>query len=256
MDCQRNISARNAILGSIREHLAVSAPHDAVHAEGAHEGVGGEFNAATLDGRVPQPNGTPLSLVKIFSENLKAVGGRCEVAANEAEIVAALTRIIRDLQGTVLRARRIAVSDASGLDRILGQISVEVDEISTSPPAAELFDYDIGVSTAQAAIAETGTLVLESESERHRLVSLVPPIHIAILDAADICQTLGEALAAVKRGNELSPTITLITGPSRTADIELTLAIGVHGPQELYVIVNEGPEVRSQKSEVRGQTEV
>jgi L-lactate utilization protein LutC len=255
MDRERNISARNAILGSIRDHLAASAPHDAVHAEGAHEGVGGEFKAATLAGKVPQPNGTALSLVEIFSENLKAVGGHCEVAGNEPEIVAALTRIIADLQKTLLRARRIAISDAPVLDRIIGQIGVEVDEISTSPTAAELFDYDIGVSTAQAAIAETGTLVLESESERHRLVSLVPPVHIAILDAADICQTLGEALAAVGRGSELSPTITLITGPSRTADIELTLAIGVHGPQELYVIVNEGrkPEVRSQRSEVRGQ---
>src|SRR2546421_326040 len=76
MDHERNISARDAILGSIREHLAASAPHDAVHAEGVHEAGGGEFKAATLDGKVPQPNGSALSLVEIFSENLKAVGGR------------------------------------------------------------------------------------------------------------------------------------------------------------------------------------
>jgi L-lactate dehydrogenase complex protein LldG len=240
MNRERNISARDAILGSIREHLAASAPHDAVHAEGSHKAEAVEFRTAKLDGKVPQPNGTTLSLVEIFSENLKAVGGRCEVAGNEHEIVAALTRIISDLQKTRLRARRIAISDASVLKRILGGIEVGVDEITTSPSAAELFDYDVGISTAQAAIAETGTLVLESESERHRLVSLVPPVHVAIVDAGDICQTLGEALAAVGRGSELSPTITLITGPSRTADIELTLAIGVHGPQELYVIVNEG----------------
>ncbi len=254
MDRERNIFARDAILGSIRDHLAASAPHDAVHAEGAHNAGSAEFIAAELDGKVLQPNGSALSLVEIFSDNLKAVGGRCEVAGSEHEIVAALTRIISDLQKKLLRARHIAISDASVLDRILGQIGVEVDKISTSPTAAELFDYDIGVSTAQAAIAETGTLVLESESERHRLVSLVPPVHIAIVDTADICQTLGEALAAVGRGSELSPTITLITGPSRTADIELTLAIGVHGPQELYVIVNEGPEIRGQRSEVRDQT--
>jgi L-lactate dehydrogenase complex protein LldG len=79
------------------------------------------------------------------------------------------------------------------------------------------------------------------------LVSLVPPVHIAIVDAASIGQTLGEALAAVHRNGfaEMSPTITFITGPSRTADIELTLAIGVHGPQELYVIINEGPALTS-----------
>ena len=250
MERERNISARDAILGSIREHLAASAPHDAVHAEGAHKAGGVKSKATELDVKVPQPNGPALSLVNVFRENLNAVGGRCEVARNEQEVVAVLTRIISDLQKTLLRARRIALSDAPMLDRILGQVGAKVDEIATSPGAAELFDYDVGISTAQAAIAETGTLVLESESERHRLVSLVPPVHIAIVDAADICLTLGEALAAVGRGSALSPTITLITGPSRTADIELTLAIGVHGPQELYVIVNEGPEIRGQRSEV------
>jgi L-lactate dehydrogenase complex protein LldG len=253
MERERNISARDAILGSIRGHLAASAPHDAVHAEGAHESGGVEFKTAELDVEVPQPNGGPVSLVEVFSENLKAVGGHAVVAHNEDEIVALLTRIISDLQETPLRARRIALSDAPSIDRLIRQIEVDVDEVAISPGTQELFDYDVGVSTAQAAIAETGTLVLESESERHRLVSLVPPVHIAIIDAADICLTLRESLAAMGRGSELSPTVTLITGPSRTADIELTLAIGVHGPQELYVIVNEGPEIRGQRSEIRGQ---
>jgi len=104
-----------------------------------------------------------------------------------------------------------------------------------------MFEIDVGVTTAQAAIAETGTLVLDSSRERNRLVSLVPPIHIAIVDASSIFQTLGEALAFIHQDGNISPAVTFITGPSRTADIELTLAIGVHGPQELYVIVNEGP---------------
>lgn len=249
MEFNRNISARDAILGSIRRHLAASVPHDVVHAEGAHGTEGVEVKTAKLDEGVPQPNGRSVSLIEVFSENLKAVGGHPVVAHNEGEIVAALTSIISSLQKTLLRGRRIALSDAPSIDRLIRQIEIDVDEVAISPSAQELFDYDIGVSTAQAAIAETGTLVLESESERHRLVSLVPPVHIAIVDAADICLTLGETLAAVGRGSELSPTVTLITGPSRTADIELTLAIGVHGPQELYVIVNAGPEIRGQRSE-------
>jgi len=238
---ERNISARNDILGSIREHLAASEPHDAIHAEGEHNVAG---TATELDVKVPPQNGADVSLTDVFNTNLSAVGGHSVVARNEAEVVAALNIIIADLQKTKLRARRIALSDAPLLDRLMSQIGVYVDEITTSPGAAELFDYDVGISMAQAAIAETGTLLLESESERHRLVSLVPPVHIAIVDAADICLTLGEALADVGRGAKLSPTITLITGPSRTADIELTLAIGVHGPQELYVILNEGPRLR------------
>jgi L-lactate dehydrogenase complex protein LldG len=79
--------------------------------------------------------------------------------------------------------------------------------------------------------------VLDSACERHRLVSLVPPVHIAIVNASSIVETLGEALALLRKDKEISPAVTFITGPSRTADIELTLAIGVHGPQQLYVIV-------------------
>ena len=66
----------------------------------------------------------------------------------------------------------------------------------------------------------------------------MPPVHIAIVDASKIRATLGEALLLLRVGKEVSPAVTFVTGPSRTADIELTLAIGVHGPQELYVIVN------------------
>lgn len=119
---------------------------------------------------------------------------------------------------TDLNAQRIAYSD-------------------NAPNAHEIFHFDVGVSTAQAAIAETGTLVLDSAVERHRLVSLVPPVHIAVVKASSIVETLSDALALLQK-KEISPAITFITGPSRTADIELTLAIGVHGPQELYVIVD------------------
>ena len=105
-----------------------------------------------------------------------------------------------------------------------------------------LFDCDAGITGAQWAIAETGTLVLDSNSERHRLCSLVPPIHIAIIERSSVRQTLSEALETLGQpGPEgVTPTVTFITGPSRTSDIELTLAIGVHGPAELYVIMLNG----------------
>jgi L-lactate dehydrogenase complex protein LldG len=76
-------------------------------------------------------------------------------------------------------------------------------------------------------------------------VSLVPPVHIAIVEATQIYQTLAEALTVLRQKERVSSIITFVTGPSRTADIELTLAIGVHGPQELYVIVNEEPKCKS-----------
>jgi L-lactate dehydrogenase complex protein LldG len=112
-------------------------------------------------------------------------------------------------------------------------------EVLESAAASDLFDCDLGVTGAQWGVAETGTLVLESDAERHRLASLVPTAHVALVESKNIRQTLGEVLQAIgDRGQGgLSRAVTFITGPSRTSDIELTLAIGVHGPAELYVVI-------------------
>jgi L-lactate utilization protein LutC len=156
----------------------------------------------------------------LFKENVESVAGHCVITT---DVTGVLNQIVAGLG-----ARRIAVSDAP-----------ELAEFGVVPDAAEVFNFEVGITTAQAAIAETGTLVLDSSCERNRLVSLVPPVHIAVVAASTIRETLGETLALLQSGGEVSPAITFITGPSRTADIELTLTIGVHGPQELYVIIDE-----------------
>ena len=192
--------ARAEIMRSIRAHLATSAPYD-----------GRERPVKTDLSKSPSPVAVA-EVVQLFKQNLEAVDGHCIVVESDAEVEEVVKRIAE--------GKLIAASDA--------------------PPATrDLFNYEVGVTRAQAGIAETGTLVLDSSVERNRLVSLVPPVHIAILDASRIYQTLGETLSALQSGDEVSPAITFITGPSRTADIELTLTIGVHGPQELYVIVVE-----------------
>ncbi|HET6890745.1 MAG TPA: lactate utilization protein [Pyrinomonadaceae bacterium] len=243
---ESNSSARESILRSIRDHLAASAPFDAVHEE-----IKGGLSAPGLKPDTVSPNGYQRnpsldgseasdgrgSLVQIFKRNLEAVGGHCVVVETESEAAQAINQIVSDLQKTPLRPRRIALSDSPAVERIFREIQVGVDEITVNPGKAGIFGYDVGVSAAQYAIADTGTLVLESDAEKHRLVSLVPPVHIAVIESDKICLTIAEALAKVNKGSDLSPAVTMITGPSRTADIELTLTIGVHGPQELYVIV-------------------
>jgi len=233
--------ARATILQSIREHLAESAVCHAAIEEAESAPTTAESSiepdpAASEDG---PKNHAHHSAVKMFRERLEAVGGRCFVVCGELETARALKGIIAELRATSLPAERIASSNAPLLARLAREI-VECAEVTVAPSAAELFDYDVGLTTAQAAIAETGTLVLESDSENHRLVSLVPPVHIAIVNAKDICLTIGDALKLVRSREvaDMSRTITFITGPSRTADIELTLTVGVHGPRELYVIVN------------------
>ena len=209
-----NNTARETILGSIRSHLAASAPYN-------HDELLVHHESPVILSKI--------SLVELFKQNLESVNGHCIITT---DVTDALRQIITDLT-----ARRIAISDDANVERWLRLMDLEIEELGIAPDAQDIFHFDIGISTAQAAIAETGTLVLDSAHERHRLVSLVPPVHIAIVDASRIYETLAEALTLLRTGTEISPTVTFITGPSRTADIELTLAIGVHGPQELYVIV-------------------
>src|SRR5713226_766772 len=236
--------ARAAILKSIRDHLAQSAASDAVYVEekAAHVDVTSDDKDSSIElHAVPanrQKQNEHRSLTEMFREELEAVGGHCVVAQGEVEAAGALNDIIVELRTRLMPARRIALSDAPLVRRLAEAVAAEV---ANTPNVADLFDCDVGVTSAQAAIAETGTLVLESECERHRLASLLPPVHIAIINSTDICLSLGEALRLVRRDGStaMSRTITFITGPSRTADIELTLAIGVHGPKELYVIVIE-----------------
>jgi L-lactate dehydrogenase complex protein LldG len=105
---------------------------------------------------------------------------------------------------------------------------------------ADLFhDTPAGFTAARAAIAETGTLILWPDAEEPRLMSLVPPVHIVLLDAANIYNTFYEAMQAEGWRNGLPTNSLLISGPSKTADIQQTLAYGAHGPKELVVLMIE-----------------
>ena len=209
-------SSRDLILASIRGNLAASSSLNTVRKEnGINE---------------PTP-GISLSretLINNFKKNLESVGGYCEIVPNENAAAAVVRNAIERLSAT-----RIAISDSPLVASVI-ENSSDV-ELTESADPEYLFASDIGITSAQWGIAETGTLVLQSDAERHRLTSLIPPIHICVLEARNIRQTLGELLQIVH--NDLSRTVTFITGASRTSDIELTLAIGVHGPRELHVIV-------------------
>jgi L-lactate dehydrogenase complex protein LldG len=106
----------------------------------------------------------------------------------------------------------------------------------------ELFEnVDAGFTSARGAIAETGTLIVWPDAAEPRLISLVPPIHIALVDADNIHDTLFAAMTNEAWSGNLPTNALLISGPSKTADIQQTLAYGAHGPKELIVLllVNE-----------------
>ena len=105
----------------------------------------------------------------------------------------------------------------------------------------DLFDQvQAGFSACRGAIAETGSLVLWPDAAEPRLLSLVPPIHIVLLEADAIAGTFAELMETQGWAQGMPTNALLITGPSKSADIEQTLTYGVHGPKELIVLVREG----------------
>lgn len=103
---------------------------------------------------------------------------------------------------------------------------------------ADLFHrVDAGFTLARGAIAETGSLILWPSGDEPRTLSLIPPIHFVLLDAASIHPTFYDALVGENWAGGLPTNALLISGPSKTADIQQTLAYGAHGPKELIVIV-------------------
>lgn len=170
-----------------------------------------------------------------FLETLNKVGGQ---AAEVATVAEAAAYIAERVTGTVLlppqpsleRVGLAAALEAAGVTLVL-------DAWREHASAA-----NAGVTGANFALADTGSLVLDSTAESLRLATTLPERHFALLDP---CKILPDSLAAVpylRRFHELSPRnfLAYITGPSRTADIERVLTIGVHGPRELHVLLLPG----------------
>jgi len=116
-----------------------------------------------------------------------------------------------------------------GLDSILDELGVEL--VAPNADKHEMALCDLGITSADYLLPETGTLVLRSSGEKPRAVSLLPRIHLAIVRPAMLRADMHQVFAEAKDSHYL----VFITGPSRTADIELTVTLGVHGPKNLFV---------------------
>ncbi|MEW6073237.1 MAG: lactate utilization protein [Planctomycetota bacterium] len=192
------------------------------------------------EARSPAPPGPPLDLdgkIARFRAMLERAGGHLHFAGSPEET----TNAVREIANAA-GARRILHSEDHRVLLRAAALEGEFTWVPHDEERAELLTCELGLTAAQWGVAETGTIVLESAAEHHRLASLLPPVHIALLDAPGLLETLDELLAAVgsEDPDDMSRTITMITGPSRTADIELTLVVGVHGPRELHVILLRG----------------
>ncbi|KVZ35891.1 LutC/YkgG family protein [Burkholderia ubonensis] len=107
---------------------------------------------------------------------------------------------------------------------------------------AELFDtIDAGFTVARSGIAATGTLVLAPDAGTPRTVSLVPPLHVALVHARTLHADLHAAVHAERWQAGMPTNLVLVSGPSKTSDIQQTLAYGAHGPRRLWVVIVTEP---------------
>jgi L-lactate dehydrogenase complex protein LldG len=140
-----------------------------------------------------------------------------------------------------------------GLAAALGPLDIPVYFADRQPGSADrlaVFRKQaegafIGITAADHAIADTATLAMKTRPGQPRCVSLLPSIHVAVVRLAQILANLNEFYTLLKwnpteRAEGITRCMTLITGPSKTADIEATLVHGAHGPRELYIVVLTG----------------
>jgi len=103
-----------------------------------------------------------------------------------------------------------------------------------------LFAIDAAITSTKGAIADVGALIMWPDANEPRLMSLAPALHIAVLDATKIRDSLAVAMRQERWAEGMPTNALLISGPSKTADIELVLTFGVHGPKELIVLILDG----------------
>jgi L-lactate dehydrogenase complex protein LldF len=164
------------------------------------------------------------SAAERFAAELRALGATVKRVRTE-DVVQEVTEVLRSASIDSLQAWDGLEPDITAL---LAQAGIRV--FQKPDPAVRA-----GLTGCSCAIADTGTLVLTSASGKPLSASLLPEIHIAVVGNSQIVWSLEEALRTPEL-REASASV-LITGPSRTADIEMTLTIGVHGPKELHVLV-------------------
>jgi L-lactate dehydrogenase complex protein LldG len=204
-----NISpAKENILKKIRQALTESTPLPFPQAEG---------NAPVF----------PASLQPLefeFAEHFNSLLGRFIYCVNQEELVAQLNTLIAQRQWNKV------VCHEQGLRSMFEKNAF--DKFCDSP----LVDCDAAVTSCEALIARTGSILMSTAQESGRTVSVYAPIHICIASSNQLVYDVKDGLQLLKDkyGNKLPSFITLATGPSRTADIEKTLVVGVHGPKEVY----------------------
>ncbi len=226
-------TAKERILGRLR------AAREGADVSDALPGDTREEERRWLERQPPLGDPSDLSDISVrFVREVEAVGGEVRRAAN--------WKALPSLVGGWLAKRR-APSVMMGTDprleplgaHLTGRegISLRRYERSLEEQKEELFSTECGITTSRGAIAESGSVILVPSPEEPRLLSLAMPVHLVIVEASRIFPTLSAFIASGEYQSEVPSNLVLVTGASRTADIEMILAMGVHGPKSLLVVL-------------------
>lgn len=165
-----------------------------------------------------------------FAERFTQLQGKFIYCINQQEFAFQLASLIRKQEWN-----KVFCLETGLLGPAYSQLEERIN-------GTELADCDVSITGCQCLVARTGSIVMSAAQESGRTTSVYAPIHVCIAYTRQVVIDLKEAiqLCREKYGQDLPSLITFATGPSRTADIEKTLVVGVHGPKEVYVFLVEG----------------
>jgi L-lactate dehydrogenase complex protein LldG len=177
-----------------------------------------------------------------MAAEVDAVGGQAHLVENMSAAREVLENILAELDPQLALCWQHPLLDELRLEELLATRKIEqlkhagLSQLSPEECRRQMLAADIGISSVEYAVAETGTLVVCSKPGRERLASLAPPVHVAIVSASQILPDLFDLFDRLGVDG-LPSNLALITGPSKTGDIELQLTTGVHGPGTWHVII-------------------
>ncbi|QYJ16034.1 Lactate utilization protein C [Rubrobacter xylanophilus DSM 9941] len=173
-----------------------------------------------------------------FLEELAALGGHGRRVKDLEEARDYVVELARERGARLLVRWDVEELERLGADGPLREAGVEVAVWRDLEDFREVAGRaDIGLSTAEWAIAETGSLVLESGPGKGRTVAILPPVYVAVVPVERLVRTVPEAIRMYAGRGSLPQNLCFHTGPSRSGDIEQSLATGVHGPGEVHVLL-------------------
>ncbi len=210
-------------------------------AQGNQAGLGGTARTIPPRGSIGY-QGAGSHPVERFCEGLAVAGGQAYVVPDRE---AAITQILDLVEEKAPRTILLGQSDFLDSLGLLSWLEPFEGDVLTPGKSQEiskdqLFAADLGISPVDYLIAETGSLVVAAKPHDPRSLSLLPPVHIAAAQKSQIVPDLFDLFQKISPSQQTLPSgLSLITGPSKTGDIELRLVTGVHGPKEVHVVLVE-----------------